>query len=306
LRGNIGAELSALRDALNAPLTFVPAYPAMGRTTKNGIQSVDGVPVAETAMGKDPFSPLLSSKVKEILLQSGAKNNDEIEIFDAESDNDLLQIASSLKQQKKIAFAGCAGFAAFLPEMIGFHQKKTGFAKSNAGLFVVTGSVNPVTLEQVEYAKQAGFPAIMVPKEMKTAREADDFRQKAFIEEASSVFRTKGRMILSSIAADKGDFIETIEPNLHGIIARNIGEIAAKLMKQLDAAFFLIGGDVLLKCIEQFNPDSMQPLSEPIAGIVFVKLRKGNREIDVYTKSGGFGSRDAILKIEEYRKSERK
>jgi uncharacterized protein YgbK (DUF1537 family) len=302
LRGNIGAELSAVSNALKEPVSFVPAYPALGRTTVDGIHYVDGVPLAETAFGSDPFSPLASSVVETILLQSGALENAGIEVFDAASDSELLRIANSFKQEKKTIFAGCAGFAAFLPEMIGFHQKQPVFANSGAGLFVITGSVNPITLGQIECAKQSGFPSIIIPKELKTAYEVDVFQQKEFINEATSVFRANNRLILSSIAADKGGFIETIEPNFHGIIARNIGGIAAALMSQLDAAFFLIGGDVLLECIKQFKPDSMQPLSEPVPGIVFVKLRKGSLEIDLYTKSGGFGSPNDIVKIAEQRK----
>ncbi len=83
LRGNVGAELTAMRDALRRPVALAPAYPAMGRTTVGGIQYIDGVPVAETAFGRDPFAPVLSSDVGEILLKSGAKDDAGIEIFNS-------------------------------------------------------------------------------------------------------------------------------------------------------------------------------------------------------------------------------
>ena len=56
LRGNIGAELSALLDASGAAhLPFLPAFPQIGRTTENGIHYINGVPVDQSVFGKDPF-----------------------------------------------------------------------------------------------------------------------------------------------------------------------------------------------------------------------------------------------------------
>ena len=68
LRGNIGAELAALMDAAGAPrLHFVPAYPRMGRTTRQGIHYIDGIPVAESVFGRDPFNPVTCSNVTELI-----------------------------------------------------------------------------------------------------------------------------------------------------------------------------------------------------------------------------------------------
>lgn len=49
LRGNIGAELAAVLQASNnRQLPFLPAFPQNGRTTRDGIHYVDGVPVTES------------------------------------------------------------------------------------------------------------------------------------------------------------------------------------------------------------------------------------------------------------------
>ena len=48
LRGNIGAELAAVLQASNnRQLPFLPAFPQNGRTTRDGIHYVDGVPVTK-------------------------------------------------------------------------------------------------------------------------------------------------------------------------------------------------------------------------------------------------------------------
>ena len=59
LRGNVGAELAALFQASHSrQLPFLPAFPQIGRVTRNGIHYIDGVPVAESPFGNDPFEPV--------------------------------------------------------------------------------------------------------------------------------------------------------------------------------------------------------------------------------------------------------
>src|SRR5579862_5186705 len=62
LRGNIGAELRALSEVCpEYPITYIPAYPALGRTVKNGALLVRGVPVHETSFSADPLNPVRNS-----------------------------------------------------------------------------------------------------------------------------------------------------------------------------------------------------------------------------------------------------
>ena len=70
LRGNIGSCLEALLRASEAKmLPFIPAYPKMKRFTKKGIHYIDTVKVGESVFGKDPFNPVTSSSVREIISQ---------------------------------------------------------------------------------------------------------------------------------------------------------------------------------------------------------------------------------------------
>lgn len=70
VRGNIGAELEGvLRGTENGKTVhFVPAYPALNRLTRNGVQYVDGLPVSQSVFGQDPFEPVRYSNVCDILL----------------------------------------------------------------------------------------------------------------------------------------------------------------------------------------------------------------------------------------------
>lgn len=70
LRGNLGAELQGVLDGTGQTrLHLIPAFPEMGRTTKDGVQLIDGVPVAQSVFGKDPFEPVRYSKIREILAE---------------------------------------------------------------------------------------------------------------------------------------------------------------------------------------------------------------------------------------------
>ena len=68
LRGNVGAELSAVLDGSGEKsLCFIPALPGMNRTTRGGIHYIDGVPVDKSVFGQDPFEPVAVSSVPELL-----------------------------------------------------------------------------------------------------------------------------------------------------------------------------------------------------------------------------------------------
>ena len=68
LRGNVGAELAGLLDVGNdLCLTFVPAFPKSHRITRNGIQYIDGIEVAQSVFSKDPLTPVTCSSVADIV-----------------------------------------------------------------------------------------------------------------------------------------------------------------------------------------------------------------------------------------------
>lgn len=65
LRGNIRAELGALSHA--GPVLYVPAYPQLGRTLKNGCLHVHDVPVEQSAFASDPLHPVRDGNIANLL-----------------------------------------------------------------------------------------------------------------------------------------------------------------------------------------------------------------------------------------------
>ncbi|MDW7656282.1 MAG: four-carbon acid sugar kinase family protein [Bacillota bacterium] len=70
LRGNIGYEIEATLTASGKTCALVaPAMPGNGRTTRDGRHYVHGLPLLETEFAKDPFAPIFSSSIPEILAE---------------------------------------------------------------------------------------------------------------------------------------------------------------------------------------------------------------------------------------------
>ncbi len=86
LRGNIRAEVAAL--ARFGPVTYVPAYPQLGRTLVNGCLHVDGMPIAQTAFAQDPLHPIIDGNVAKLL---GDMNG--ITICEANTEADIEEAA---------------------------------------------------------------------------------------------------------------------------------------------------------------------------------------------------------------------
>ena len=116
LRGNIGAELEAVaEESPDGQLFFVPAFPQMNRTTEHGQQLIEGMPVAQSVFGQDPFEPVRNSDVAAIIAeQSGLPTvtaepgepirlkGPGIQICDAKSVEDIRRTGEVLRQNGKL------------------------------------------------------------------------------------------------------------------------------------------------------------------------------------------------------------
>ena len=166
LRGNIGAELQALMEVTGVTtLPFVPAFPEMGRTTRNGIHYVHGVPIAESEFANDPLSPVRESEVAKVLQRTSrihatsanlanlATLKGEVDgcaVFDCASREDLRAIARHFADQDKLrVLAGSAAFAEELPGLLPFKIEMSEKVIAEEPILFVNGSLNPRALEQV-------------------------------------------------------------------------------------------------------------------------------------------------------------
>lgn len=328
LRGNIGGELSGLVDAFDQEnLVFVPAYPKNNRVTKKGIHFINGKKVTETEFGSDPFEPVRKNKVSEIIAEQSnaptvnvgieeidninfSHQRNSIYILDAEKEEHLEKIAARFKNSNIHLFAGCAGFANYLPNIISLAPDLTNQFQLDSKSIVISGSINDITLQQIEFASRKGYDIITLTPEQKLAKNIETLPStKVLLKNTKQKFLMKGKVIIDG-AGDKDNIRLTNHyannlgfptDRIRECIAHNIGKLVKILAEEgVEGTYIIIGGDTFRAVIEHLGFDSLEPLAEIHSGIVLSRVIRTNENLYFISKSGGFGSKDILLKIDEF------
>ena len=306
LRGNIGSELAGAMDALGLEeMSFIPAFPAMRRVTRNGIHYIDGVPVAESMFGKDPFEPVKFSDVREIIASQTDKKG--IHVYDAETDSEMIEIAGHLGHKGLKLTAGCAGFAGVLAHFLGYHGKSSEVPEMPEKLFMICGSVNPVTRSQVEYARDNGFKYVSLsvkeklnpswpgsPECINTAEkwlsEISGHNSILDANNPNEISKTNEYISQHNLTPD--------EVRLN--ISRSVtGAAKAIIDGGLDARLICVGGDTLLALMQAVGVHELVPMFEVEKGVVLTSFTYNAKSYYIMTKSGGFGEKDLLVKLAE-------
>jgi uncharacterized protein YgbK (DUF1537 family) len=150
LRGNIGAELRAML-ALHprARIAYVPAYPALGRTVRDGRLFVDRIPVHESAFARDALNPIADSSIAGLLGEDLPCT-----IFDGETDADVRRAtAEALSGAGPTILAGPASVAAALAELLDISRQPVRPWPPVARCLILNGSLHEASAGQVAHAE---------------------------------------------------------------------------------------------------------------------------------------------------------
>ncbi|MDF2524379.1 MAG: hypothetical protein K0R31_2020 [Clostridiales bacterium] len=325
LRGNIGSELTAVLDAAEAEsLSFFPAFPKMKRITVDGVHYIDGVPVEESVFGKDPYEPVKCSYIPDLIkkqstvkvtlaeeVESLVKREDapEIIVWNAQTDEQLEKLGQGLYKENKLqVMAGCAGFAAVLPKLLGLEGRPPKTPNFIQKFLVICGSVNPITLSQLEFAEANGFSRINLSAEEKLGEEywkseeglkrLDYLRE--LIEAKSCSILDSNDLPGNSLTKEYADKYNMSTEEIRVSIAKNLGHILKELISRgLKGTMMITGGDTLIGCMKQMDVYDMEPICELAPGIVLSKFNIGNTECHVLSKSGGFGGKELLTNLAE-------
>ena len=191
IRGNLGAEIeAALEIGAQTGCLLAPALPETGRWTRRGVHFVGESPVSEGAAGRDPFSPVRTSFIPELLatqtglksvsiatevlsrgpaglaaeLSLAAADGAKIAVVDAETRDDLACIAAALEPPELNWLpAGSAGLFAHLGlsaeggrAISSTHSRPSAEtdpilpARTDSGVLIVSGSLSEVTRRQID------------------------------------------------------------------------------------------------------------------------------------------------------------
>jgi uncharacterized protein YgbK (DUF1537 family) len=331
LRGNIGSELAAVVDtAKPCDLMFVPAFPKENRITLKGIQYVNGCKLAKSPFSKDPFDPVTLSHVGEIINQQTstplvmvAKSNyeelllrsptsDNIYIIDAETDDDIKKIGQILKNTGRLKFlAGCAGFAEILPSLLDLKSSCTANRLARSKILVVSGSINQVSIEQLQYVKkQKDFDLITLnPIQKLDGNYPDSDECDKLVNDIQESYNRGHHVAIEAVSyreqmneANSYAKIKNIPKNeIHQRIALNIGKIVKKILNNMAIDYLVVfGGDTLQGIMAGLGGIGIVPKKEIVIGVVLANLLYGHSGIHIITKAGGFGELNVFEHIYQY------
>lgn len=323
LRGNIGSELQAVADAVkNFPIYFLPGHPEIGRTTKGGVHYISGELLEESVFGKDPFEPVTKSYIPDIIkeqsdisvicqsveevVESEMNSKSQVIVCDTETVDDIDTILDQLVGRNGLKLiAGCAMLGERLAKKVFGHSKKGLTYEKTAGLYVACGSLNKITLRQLEYAECNGnFIRRRLTMEQKfSPGYYSSLAGKMFLEEIADLCRSNKKIIVDSfdteehIAGFMADNTRNIEeirtriPQAHGSIVKALAE------KQMDLTILMTGGDTLMGYMKLVGCTQIEPLCEIEPGLVVSRLIWNGHCQQIISKSGGFGTEDILCRI---------
>jgi uncharacterized protein YgbK (DUF1537 family) len=287
LRGNVGSELAAVCGAVGRPALFAPAFPARGRTVVAGVALVNGTPVAETEMARDPEAPIEESDVVTLLrgqrpdlmvshcpldvVRAGADAIRErvpdrgVLVLDAESDADLdVIVEAALSLSPLPALAGSAGLAAALGRrVLGPPARLALPAETSGPVLAVLASGSEALLAQVQYAAaHLGVRAIPLPCE-RLSREEGPLPEVDYVLQQATAELAAGR---DAIVYASGPLPRAERPV--ELVVEHLAHVAFVLVGQARPAALLVGGGATAEAVlRALDTRVIEVDDEPLPGI---------------------------------------
>ncbi|WRS26352.1 four-carbon acid sugar kinase family protein [Oscillospiraceae bacterium MB08-C2-2] len=318
LRGNVGSSLAAAMAGAQAEqIIFVPAFPQIGRCTRDGVHYINDIPVHQSVFGQDLFEPVTCSDVREIIaLQSpvpvvlhpenqpvNPHAQPGIQLYDACSEARMQEIGDGLDEKQLHLSAGCAGFAAILLGLFGLEGAKQPLPELNPVLMVVCGSINPITTKQLEYAAEQGFHRLTLTAAQKfTSRWGESAECAQLLQ---NFYPGKNRLILDingpleTHSVETAAFVKDLDvEQVRVMVATNLGSLVKQLLDQgFDGTLMLTGGDTLLGATKALGVQELSPIGEIYQGVILSSFTYKEQTFHLISKSGGFGEKDILPKL---------
>lgn len=315
VRGPVAAELEALMGASGVSTAIVcPAFPDQGRTVRDGVLSVHGLPAHESPAGTDPDYPGQTSDLVEILSRPSGRPvsllplpvslvplpvslvplkevRGPIEelartlvmrrglvVADAEVDEDLDALARAAMDHPGILLAGSAGLAGAAARAWGFAAPVPPLPAPGAWL-VVAGSRHPATRAQMDALEAAGSAGVR----LSGAREPEL------------------ATVVAALRAGKPAFLSIhagLEGSRHAIAARLAAAAKTVLAQASPALLVLTGGETAQAVLRALAASGLEITGAPGSGLALGRLVINPASIlPILTKAGGFGAPDLFVAL---------
>lgn len=337
LRGNIGAELDAVMDATHAKAALImPAFPAYGRTTVDGYQLWNGSPIIATEVGRDPLSPVTEAHVPTLLsrqsrrsvfhiplatvrageetltraLKQAISEGKQLIVADATVRQDLALAARVAAGETSLGvMCGSAGLAQELPGALRL-LKRVEQCQPGAGerILVVAASLSRVTREQLDALKTEPllrFVSASVPRLLGSTA-GSNFETGRIMAEVLTAFGSGFDVAIA--LTDEAESARSSQSAVKSqeIVMKLAEVVQGVLAKTPTCGLVLTGGDTAMAICRVLGAAGVEVRDEVATGIPFGTLIGGRWDgMDVVTKAGAFGERNALVKSVHYLRTRR-
>jgi len=336
LRGNVGSEIDALMDACGYSEAFViPAAPENGRIVKDGMCYIHGVRLHLSEFGKDPFAPVDSSFVPNIIsqqtkrkvglitfrtiqasdadfihaLEHERKAGNKIIVFDALEPahiKRIVHVASSMRAQR--LFVGSSGLGKVLAEKKTESVKKSFFITPRV-LFAV-GSIKQVSSEQVQHllanerhVRQIDINVETIIRNREEAISTAVAGIMAIDDDSTHILLKTVRESNKNHREDNDEVARSAVKDIGEEVADCIGEIVKHVLLRCNIrTLFATGGDTAFNIVRKLHASSIRLKKEILPGIPLCHLSSPDLSEPIYmiTKAGGFGEIDTLEKVIDF------
>ena len=240
LRGPIGAELEGLLEGLKQSggdwsCIVAPAAPSIGRTTCDGVQYDNGLPIDKGALSRDPSAPPLSANVRAAIERTGRVD---CQVCDARDQADLQRIVDTHLGSRRVVFAGSLGLALALADRLAAAARTPRALSPVRRPMIVCGSCHPRSVRQVEQARGRGiailtFDPVKMRFDAATEPSRDEVVLARILPPDAGTKLGSSRQITTAFIAALCPLLERIKPDGLGIVG---GETAYHLLRLLEAS----------------------------------------------------------------------
>ncbi|MGE0405198.1 MAG: four-carbon acid sugar kinase family protein [Candidatus Korobacteraceae bacterium] len=334
LRGNLAAELSAVlrvagelghhHGAAHPVAIVAPAFPAMGRTTRNGLQYVNGVPLEETEIwrregtGANANIPALLEVAGiratgislELVRMEQTRLADELRerathhqalVCDAETEDDLRSIAAaSLVLERRTIWAGSAGlarclFPAALSEAMFNQDSRRAMEPAQPSLppvegpiLFVVGSAASVSREQARRLAADHVALIEIPTAVLLGGEMSTDWQEHVSRLSAALAAGRDTVLLLGGSQDpvRGEYSHPLSQALARMVAAH---------SQAIHALVVTGGETARAVLLALGVRGLSILYEIEPGVPLA-ITHDALALPVITKAGAFGNQETLLR----------
>ncbi|WP_353980089.1 four-carbon acid sugar kinase family protein [Salinicola endophyticus] len=335
LRGNLAVEIASLVPKAGMALV-APAYPASGRTTREGRQWLDGVPVEETEVWRnagiegraDLIAMLSGAGLDTRLLDLDTLRGDDTRalerlrdwqragvqavVCDAEDDRDLQRIATLGSALDSIVWVGAAGLGQALPDALVLVSEpapeavpETAFEDSHGRQARIAASApaeSGPTLSVIGSMSsrahdQADALAAAIP-----ALEVIEIAPATLREPAPPGARQRlSRRLADALTSNRDVMLRIAQPEERdtrdgAALSEALGALIAPHLADV-CRLIATGGATARAILDAAGIERLTLIDAPVAGMARLTAERPTHPLEVVTKAGGFGHSAAFVDL---------